>query len=290
MFDLRVGNIVARKSYGYDILFKVASIKDDIADLIGMTVRIIADAPIYDLKIMREEEIRNILKATEVNNRMKINRCYNNINSRFNITEYNKQFQKNGRTEIYQKESIYKKPGNILHLDGDAEYALKCKETYKKMGLVAHIYHVREQEQARHVYNLLTKVRPNILVMTGHDAFIRKRNDIYNIDNYKTSKFFVEAVLEARRYEHNLDNLVIFAGACQSYYEAIISAGANFGSAPKRVLIDMLDPIIVAESVAYTPVDKFVPLAGIISNTREGLKGIGGIQTRGAYREGMPGI
>ena len=72
--------------------------------------------------------------------------------------------------------------------------------------------------------------------------------------------------------------------------EELIKAGANFASAPKRVLIDMLDPIIVAESVAYTPVDKFVPLAGIIANTREGLKGIGGVQTRGQYREGMPGL
>ena len=96
--------------------------------------------------------------------------------------------------------------------------------------------------------------------------------------------------MEARRYEHSLDNLVIFAGACQSYYEAILSAGANFASAPKRVLIDMLDPIIVAQTVAYTPVDKFAPLASIISNTREGLKGIGGVQTRGQYREGMPSL
>lgn len=113
---------------------------------------------------------------------------------------------------------------------------------------------------------------------------------MYNINNYKNSRYYIESVLEARRYEHSLDNLVIFAGACQSYYEAIISAGANFASAPKRVLIDMLDPIIVAQTVAYTPVDKFAPLAGILSNTREGLKGIGGVQTRGQYREGMPGI
>ena len=74
---------------------------------------------------------------------------------------------------------------------------------------------------------------PEILVLTGHDAFVKRRNDIYNIDNYKNSKYFVQSVIEARKYEHNLDNLVIFAGACQSYYEALISAGANFASAPK---------------------------------------------------------
>ncbi len=294
MIRLKVGDIVARKSYGYDVLFRVSNIYDDMVDLVGMTVRIIADAPIYDLKLMTPEEISKIQKIQEDHARLKLNRCYSNLSSRFNIRDYainyDRQFQKNGRLDVYQKESIYKKPGIIMHLDGDGEYAVRCKETYKKMGLVAHAYHVKEAEQPKYIYNLLTRIRPNILVMTGHDAFIRKRNDIYNIDNYKTSKYFIEAVLEARRYEHNLDNLVIFAGACQSYYEAILSAGANFASAPKRVLIDMLDPIIVAESVAYTPVDKFVPLAGIIANTREGLKGIGGVQTRGQYREGMPGL
>ena len=100
----------------------------------------------------------------------------------------------------------------------------------------------------------------------------------------------MQGVLEARRYEHNLDNLVIFAGACQSYYEALISAGANFASAPKRVLIDMMDPMIVAQTIALTPVDEYVPLENILSNTREGINGIGGLQTKGQYRVGMPGI
>lgn len=158
------------------------------------------------------------------------------------------------------------------------------------MGMTAYIYTIPESEQYKQVYALLQKIRPNILILTGHDAFFKKRNDIYNIDNYKNSKYYIKSVLEARRYEHNLDNLVIFAGACQSYYEAIISAGANFASAPKRVLIDMMDPLIVAETVAYTPVNEFVPLENIISNTREGIDGIGGLQTRGQYRVGMPGL
>jgi spore coat assembly protein len=51
-----------------------------------------------------------------------------------------------------------------------------------------------------------------------------------------------------------------------------------------------MDPLIVAQSIAYTPVNDFVPLENIISNTREGIKGIGGIQTRGQYRFGMPGL
>ena len=44
MLKLKEGDVVARKSYGYDVLFKVVNIYDDMVDLVGMTVRIIADA------------------------------------------------------------------------------------------------------------------------------------------------------------------------------------------------------------------------------------------------------
>ena len=35
---------------------------------------------------------------------------------------------------------------------------------------------------------------------------------------------------------------------------------------------------------------KYIPLANILSNTREGINGIGGLQTRGQLRTGMPGM
>ena len=289
MPNIKLGDIVARKSYNYDVLFRIQRINGEMVDLVGITVRIIADAPIYDLRIVTDDEVKIRLNNIEKNSRTRLSRSYSGVTNKFNIRSSN-TLSRNGSIPVYSKDEILKKPGIVLHIDGDPEYAIKCKDVYKKMGITAHVFNIKEQEQPKHIYNLLSRIRPNILVLTGHDAFIRKKNDIYNIDNYKNSRFFIESVLEARRYEHSLDNLVIFAGACQSYYEAIISAGANFASAPKRVLIDMLDPIIVAQTVAYTPVDKFAPLASIISNTREGLKGIGGVQTRGQYREGMPGI
>ena len=74
--------------------------------------------------------------------------------------------------------------------------------------------------------------------------------DIYN---YRNSKHFIQTVKKARKYdEKHGDNLVIFAGACQSYFEAIMDAGANFASSPARILIDFLDPLIVAKNVAIT--------------------------------------
>lgn len=44
MLKLKIGDVVSRKSYGYDVLFKVVNIYDDMVDLVGMTVRILADA------------------------------------------------------------------------------------------------------------------------------------------------------------------------------------------------------------------------------------------------------
>ena len=287
--EFKVGDIVARKSYNYDVLFKIIKIHSDgVVDLVGITTRILADAESYDLRLISKQELDQRLKAVSTNRRTRMDRSYKNIKSRSVANSYRDITQ--NFNNLYQREKTYKKPGTVLHLDADKDYCIECKEIYKKMGIKANIFNIDEREQYRQVVILLQRYKPEILVLTGHDAFIRRRNDMYNIDNYKNSRYYIQAVMEARRFEHNLDNLVIFAGACQSYYEAIISAGANFASAPKRVLIDMMDPMIVAQSVAYTPVNEMVSLENIIANTREGINGIGGLQTRGQYRVGMPGI
>lgn len=288
MDKFKVGDIVARRSYNFDVLFRITSLNNGIAELVGISVRIIADAPEYDLKYISKEEADKMISNLERSRNVRLNRCYSNMNKKYMNIREKKMMDLNPNT--FTKDKILKKPGVILHIDGDPEYANKSREIYKNMGITAYTYNIVESEQYKQIYSLLQKIRPNILILTGHDAFMRRRNDIYNIDNYKNSRYYIQGVLEARRYEHNLDNLVIFAGACQSYYEAIISAGANFASAPKRVLIDMMDPLIVAQTIAYTPVEEFVPLENILSNTREGLDGIGGMQTRGQYRMGMPGL
>ena len=45
-------------------------------------------------------------------------------------------------------------------------------------------------------------------------------NDIYN---YRNSKYFIKSVVEAKKANAGKD-LVIFAGACQSFFEAIIAS------------------------------------------------------------------
>ena len=82
-----------------------------------------------------------------------------------------------------------------------------------------------------------------------------------DIFNYRNSRHFIQTVKEARKYDETQGkNLVIFAGACQSYFEALMDAGANFASSPARILIDFLDPLIVAEKVALTDKYKYITI------------------------------
>ena len=100
-------------------------------------------------------------------------------------------------------------------------------------------------------------------------------NDLYN---YRNSKYFIKTVQEARRYDiENSNNLVIFAGACQSYFEALIMAGANFASSPARILIDFLDPLVIAEKVATTDYLKYITIRDIEKELRDGNRGVGGV-------------
>ena len=104
-------------------------------------------------------------------------------------------------------------------------------------------------------------------------------NDIYN---YRNSRYFIETVKEARKYDKEKQkNLVIFAGACQSYFEALISAGANFASSPARILIDFLDPLLVAEKIATTEKYKYITIDDIAYELRDGKDGVSGIGANG---------
>ena len=107
--------------------------------------------------------------------------------------------------------------------------------------------------------------------------------DIYN---YRNSRHFIKTVKEARRYdEKHGNNLVVFAGACQSYFEALMEAGANFASSPARILIDFLDPLIVAEKVAITDEYKYISIDDIYRELRDGKKGVDGIGANGKMKK-----
>lgn len=259
---IKEGDYVARKSYEKDIIFvidRIIRLKNgkSYAILKGINVRIEADAPIDDL----EEIDKRIINSHE---KKREELLYKRI----------VKISKNNRGSIFRT-------GKILHLDGDRRYSEKSVRYYKKMGLNAIVKNIPENKQASMIRLLLEKYNPDILVITGHDAMLKNGINYSNIYNYRNSKNFIDTVKEARKWARNSSKLVIFAGACQSFFEALIDAGADFASSPGRILIDFIDPLIVAEKVAITDRNKFVSSYDIAREIKEGEKGIGGIGAMG---------
>lgn len=60
-----------------------------------------------------------------------------------------------------------------------------------------------------------------------------------------------------------------------------MEAGADFASSPGRILIDFIDPLIVAQTVATTDKYTYISARDISKMIREGEKGISGIGARG---------
>jgi spore coat assemly protein len=281
---MNIGDTVVRKSYGKDITFKIIDIKEaesgDIYVLKGINLRLIADSPIEDL----EEVTENYNGEIEVVFNKKVNRTIKKILSDRTGLVRGKKTVKISEA----KELSFGRPGKILHVDGDAEYLDVCLKVYKQLGLEAVGHVVLESEQPEKIVELVKQIKPDIVVLTGHDSILKDVIDYRDLNNYRNSRFFVEAVERLRNIQPSYDELVIFAGACQSCYEKILDSGANFASSPSRVLIHCLDPVFICEKIAFTNIENIVPIKEVLENTITGIKGIGGLQTRGKYREGYP--
>ena len=266
MEEIKKGDIVARKSHSSDTLFSVENIIRDlngnkIAILKGITIRILADAYLDDLVVLDNEKANASLRSLDIK-----------IEDRIN------NFLKKGKEKFQDKERNFNniKSGKILHLDGDKIYSEKSARYYKKMGLNAVVRNISEKKQYLMVKDYINKYNPDILVLTGHDGMIKTGTKYGDINNYRNSKYFVKGVIEARKMHPSSNRLAIFAGACQSFFEAIMASGANFASSPGRILIDFMDPLIVAEKIAVTSRSKFVTINDIVSELRDGKKSIDG--------------
>ena len=263
----QVGDIVARKSYGGDVFFKIVNIASDgngnpIYHLRGVLYRISADATSDDL-------IKHNPRTAYAHMQQYIAGVKRQV-SRYSATR--------GMSFLNR---ITSRPGRILHIDSSSELLETCMEHYSEQRLRVTSMVADESRQPYMIRKALEQVRPDILVITGHDSLKKGAVRINSMDSYSNSKYYVQSVLEARRYEPDMNRLSIFAGACQSYFEAIMDAGANFASSPGRILINGLDPGIVSERIALTDVRTMVTPEEIARLTVSGEKGIGGIKTRG---------
>lgn len=282
--DFNIGDLVARKSYNNDVLFKLDEIVETdsgevIARLRGLDVRLYADSPLHDLIKVDADFIRQYRRKFINRNNERLKKIFY-IKCR-HLSNADKEGGKNPG-------DFFEIPGRVLHIDGSPEYLKICMSLYNQLGIKANGVHVTEKEQPASVPGLLREFKPDILILTGHDGIIRTTDAFSDLSNYHSSSYFVEATKTARRYECNKDNLIIFAGACQSHYEALIAAGANYASSPKRVFIHAFDPVYLVEKVAFTPISQIIAMHDVIDNTITGIDGMGGIETRGKYRRGFP--
>ena len=244
---MKIGDIVSRKKYGKDIYFKIIDIKDDIYYLKGIEYRLVADSEESDLELS--------------------------------------DFSSEKSDIVVENKPCLK--GSVLHIDGDKDYLKMCLDKYKEFNITVYGYYMEESEIKDKIIPLLEKHRPDLLVITGHDA-MKKNSDRKNINSYSHTKDFVEAIRKARLYQDDKDSLIIFAGACQSYYELLLASGANFASSPSRKNIHALDPVYVASLVANESVRNYCDIEDIINHTTHKQSGIGGIDTKGVARKIYP--
>ncbi|MGL4654471.1 MAG: sporulation peptidase YabG [Sarcina sp.] len=303
---MRRGDYVVRKSYGKDIIFKIMDIKDNDDGsrsyvLKGTSIRILADSREDDLEVVDDDFEADIDKMFN----SRVNKAIKNVMDRRGVRTNMPTSKRGNRGEKLDRESergdrgksskiikqdslVFGRPGKILHIDGDKDYLENCLKVYKQLQLEAVGRAISEKDQPTQILQIVKEVKPDIVVLTGHDGLFKNKQNYLDEESYRNSKYFMEAVKILREYNSSYDELVIFAGACQSYYEGILDSGANYASSPSRVLIHCLDPVFVCEKVAYTGMDKVVQITEVIENTITGIKGVGGLQTRGKYREGYP--
>lgn len=254
---ISVGDYVTRKSYENDIVFEVIEI-EGAADCIlkGVDIRLVADAPIKDLvPCDRSKAGDDFFPSID---------CFKNLD----------------RSEYFYI------PGKVLHLDSDKSYLERCLDFYKKNNVLAFGKSLKESAMPGEVMKYLKQYNPDILVVTGHDAYFNKRDD--GNGSYKNSENFCKTVLEARKYEKSNDKLIIIAGACQSNYEELIKSGATFASSPKKINIHALDPAIIATSLSLLDRSESADLLNLLEKTKYGKDGIGGLKSKGTMYVGYP--
>ena len=142
--NIEKGDFVTRKSHNNDIIFKVISISEDIVYLKGVYDRLYADSDIFDL-VKTDEKPDDFFIELDINN---------------------------------DRTSYFYLPGKILHIDGDNEYLEKCLKFYKTNKIYAVGKKINENDIAKQIPLLLKEIKPDILVITGHDRNDKKWNKI----------------------------------------------------------------------------------------------------------------
>ena len=250
---LKENDYVSRISHNHDIIFRIRKIIGEEVILEGIEKRLVANALMSDLVIVDKETVASIEQFSL--NRIK------------NITKLS-------RHKLHMT-------GKILHIDADEIYLDKCLKLYEQLALPAYGVFMSEEKIKDHILDLIDELNPDIIILTGHDSYNKK--GIKDLKNYRNTTDYVEAVKKIRKI-YSKDHIFVFAGACQSNFEAIMASGANFASSPKRVNIDAYDPAIIAIKAATTPFTNIISIDEIKDLLEAKKDGISGVESYGKMR------
>ena len=160
-----IGDLVTRKSYNNDTVFVITDIIDNIYYLKGLNVRLYADSDKEDL-----------VKFDSVD-------------------EEDKEFEERVKPDInLNRDDYFYLPGKILHIDSDLDYLNRCLNYYKEANIWAVGINENEENIPLYIRDWLEEYNPNIIVITGHDAYYKKKGTQDNINAYKNSANFVKAI------------------------------------------------------------------------------------------------
>lgn len=237
------------------IIYIIESMKDDIAYIKGLYYRIAKLVPLSELNLAESDEIAKEEKKTD-----------------YYQTRLHNLKKRDERKYLL---------GRVLHLDGDEHYLDKCVTLYKSLGVSANGFCIHEKQMAKELPKLIYELNPDVVVITGHDIY--NQNGLKDLENYSNTNHFIEAIKSIRKIKSRYDCTIV-AGACQSNFEALIAAGADFASSPKRINIHTFDPVVIATRVASTSITKIVNLDEALKYIDNGRDAYGGLETLGKMR------
>lgn len=136
-----INDLVTRKSYNNDIVFKIVFLNNNYAILQGNSIRLCADSNIDDLVKIDEQ----------------------------------REFDEKISLPIMNKNYLN---GKVLHIDGDVEYLKKSMKLYEEYKVPAIGYKINESEIPEKIDELLIKHNPDILIITGHDALDKSGHSV----------------------------------------------------------------------------------------------------------------
>src|SRR5699024_4307225 len=166
---VKVGEVVTRKSYDHDLLFRVHAINKDVVQLYGVEMRLQADAPLGDLQKIDKPDLETRQQKTKEKEEF----SYRLFRQDYQLMREKKTHQvSNG----FRREGTYfQLPAKVLHLDGDPAYLRKCISLYQRVGLHVHGVHLLEKDMPQEVGPLVERIQPDIVIITGHDAYSKNK-------------------------------------------------------------------------------------------------------------------